>query len=147
MHLSLLKKQMKPSKPLEQRLREDHGCRDDVSWCSADNGVMPTPRYRNGERNYAEDNKRRIESDSDSERSSLGGGEAVQLSYSWAGSIGAGVFEKALVEECDASSASRNRYRYRYIFRYRNRDRDRDRNRIRKYFLRLAVLAIATTTS
>ena len=58
--------------------REDHGYRDDVSWCSADSSVMPTPRYRNErERNYAEDNKRRIESDSDSERSSLGGGEAV----------------------------------------------------------------------
>ena len=36
---------------------------------------MPTPRYRNErERNYAEDNKRRIESDtSDSERSSQSG--------------------------------------------------------------------------
>ncbi len=50
--------------------------RDDVSWCSADSSVMPTPRYRNErERNYAEDNKRRVESDSDSERSSLGGGD------------------------------------------------------------------------
>ena len=36
---------------------------------------MPTPRYRNErERNYTEDNKRRIESDtSDSERSGQGG--------------------------------------------------------------------------
>ena len=52
--------------------------RDDVSWCSADSSVMPTPRYRNErERNYNEENRVKLESDSEtsqcSSRSSASG--------------------------------------------------------------------------
>jgi hypothetical protein len=52
---------------------------DNVSWCSNDSSVMPTPRYRSErERNYLAENQRKTgessASESDSERSGNGGG-------------------------------------------------------------------------
>ena len=68
--------------------------RDDVSWCSNDSSLMPTPRYRNEkERNYQAENVRKSgessASESDSERS--GNGLALPRGASVRQSVGGGV--------------------------------------------------------
>lgn len=70
--------------------------RDDVSWCSNDSSLMPTPRYRNEkERNYQTENLRKAgessASESDSERSGNGGGIALSRRSALRQSVGGGV--------------------------------------------------------
>ena len=67
--------------------------RDDISWCSNDSSMMPTPRYRNErERNYHAENSRKFgessASESDSERS---GCDQPRLANPLRQSVGGGV--------------------------------------------------------